>query len=33
MPLVIERVRTEDGTELPDTEFIRTTGCHLTGRP
>lgn len=28
--LVIERVRTEDGTELPATEFFRTMGGYLT---
>ena len=31
--LVIERVRTEDGTDLPATEFFRTMGGHLTSRP
>ncbi|AHH94937.1 methionyl-tRNA formyltransferase [Kutzneria viridogrisea] len=31
--LVIERVRTEDGTELPATEYFRTMGGYLTARP
>lgn len=33
MRLVIERVRTEDGTDLPATEFFRTFGSYLTSRP
>ncbi|EMD22242.1 methionyl-tRNA formyltransferase [Amycolatopsis azurea] len=31
--LVIERVRTEDGTELAATEYFRTMGGYLTSRP
>ena len=31
--LVIERVRTEDGTDLPATEFFKTMGGYLTRRP
>ncbi|MFI6305290.1 methionyl-tRNA formyltransferase [Amycolatopsis thailandensis] len=31
--LVIERVRTEDGTELAATEYFRTMGGYLTARP
>ncbi|MEV4172795.1 methionyl-tRNA formyltransferase [Nonomuraea sp. NPDC049709] len=31
--LVIERVRTEDGADLPATEVFRTMGGYLTGRP
>ncbi|MGR6918386.1 methionyl-tRNA formyltransferase [[Actinomadura] parvosata] len=31
--LVIERVRTEDGTDLPATELFRTMGGYLTRRP
>ncbi|WP_433325946.1 methionyl-tRNA formyltransferase [Spirillospora sp. CA-294931] len=31
--LVIERVRTEDGTDLPATEYFRKMGGYLTSRP
>lgn len=31
--LVIERVRTEDGTDLPATDYFRTMGGYLTDRP
>lgn len=31
--LVIERVRTDGGADLPATEFFRTMGGYLTGRP
>jgi hypothetical protein len=33
MRLVIERVRTEDSTDLPATEFFRTRGGYPTSRP
>ncbi|MEV0392060.1 methionyl-tRNA formyltransferase [Polymorphospora rubra] len=31
--LVVKRVRTDDGTELPATEYFRTMGGYLTDRP